>query len=113
MQTEVTIHVFAHDRELRAWLVDELALMSPTIDVQTTDTLVSGAAHLLIVGLDALEPRDVARLAELLERRAVPVIGIGTAAPSLATAAFACVLDAKLTSKQLKRAVRDALAAPL
>ncbi|HEX5061873.1 MAG TPA: hypothetical protein VFV99_21040 [Kofleriaceae bacterium] len=110
MPTEVIIRVFAHDHDLRGWLVDELALMSPTIEVQTTAILDAGAAQLLIVGLDALLPAELATLGALLERRGVPVIGIGTA-PPLATA-FVCVLDAKLTSKQLKRAVRDALAAP-
>ena len=112
MATEVIIRVFAHDHDLRGWLVDELALMSPTIEVQTTAVLDTGSAHLLIVGLDALVPAELAALGAVLERRALPVIGIGPAAPPLASAAFVCLLDAKLTSKQLKRAVRDALAAP-
>jgi hypothetical protein len=111
MPTEVIIRVFAHDHDLRGWLVDELALMSPTIEVQTTAILDAGSAQLLIVGLDALAATELEGLAAVLHARAVPVIGIG-AATALPTAAFACVLDAKLTSKQLKRAVRDALAAP-
>jgi len=112
MQAEVTIRVFAYDHELRAWLVDELALMSSTIAVQTTTVLDGGTANLLIVGLDSLQPVDVARLGGLLARRAVPVIGIGAPADSLLAAAFVSLLDAKLTSRQLKRAVRDSLAAP-
>lgn len=111
MLAEVTIQVFAHDHELRGWLIDELALMSPTIDARTADAIDGGPAQLLIVGLDSLAPAEIERLATVLDDRAVPVIGIGVAT-TLPAAAFASVLDAKLTSKQLKRAVRDALAAP-
>ena len=107
MQTEVRIRVLSHDHELRAWLVDELALISPTIEVQTVDTLDTTGTQLLIVGLDTLDADDVARLRELT----IPVIAIGT--PIVGLAPVACVLDAKLTSKQLKRAVRDLLAQPL
>ena len=108
MQTEVRIRVLTTDRELRAWLVDELALMSPTIEVQTTETLDGAGASLLIVGLDALAAADLERLRELT----VPVIAIGVPNAQLAGSSV-CVLDPKLTSKQLKGAVRDCLATPL
>jgi hypothetical protein len=107
MLTEVRIRVITSDRDLRAWVVDELALMSPTIEVQTADTLDAADADLLIVGLDALPAAAAERLREL----SIPVIGIG-APPSVLAGSSVCVLDAKLTSKQLKRAVRDSLALP-
>jgi hypothetical protein len=110
MQPEVRVRVFAHDRELRAWLVDELALISPTIDVQTIDVLDATGVQLLVVGLEALTAVDVERLCELVDATAVIAIGVPTA--RLASARFACVLDDTLTSKQLKRAVRETLASP-
>jgi hypothetical protein len=109
MQTEVCVRVFSHDQELRAWLVDELALLSPTIDVQTVDALDGAVAHLLIVGLDMLTLADAERLRELAP--ATPVIAIGSPTSQLAATPFVCVLDTKLTSKELKRAVRDSLSA--
>jgi hypothetical protein len=109
MQPEVRVRVFAHDQELRSWLVDELALLSPTIEVQTVDALDTGA-NLFIVGLDALTIADAERLRELAP--ATPVIAIGLPSSQLAATPFACVLDTKLTSRELKRAVRDTLANP-
>ena len=115
MPAEVRVRVFARDRELRSWLVDELALISPTIEVHTSETIdaiASGIAELWIVGVDALTTPDEACLHELVAKRAAAVIAIGSLSPRLAHAPFACVLDAKLTSRQLKRAVRDALTTP-
>ncbi|HEY5920075.1 MAG TPA: hypothetical protein VIV11_00330 [Kofleriaceae bacterium] len=105
MQTEVRIRVLSRDRELRAWLVDELALLSPTIEVQTIDTLDTTGTQLLIVELDGLATADVDRLCKLT----IPVIAIGAPHAQLATAPCVCMLDAGLTSKQLKRAVLDSL----
>jgi hypothetical protein len=110
MQAEVCVRVFAHDQELRSWLVDELALLSPTLDVKTVDALDDAPAQLLIVGLDALSLADAERLCELAP--ATPVIAIGSPSSRLATTPFVCVLDTELTSKQLKRAVRETLANP-
>ena len=107
MQTEVRIRVITNDRDLRAWLADELALMSPTIAVESADTLDASGADLLIVGFDAVPAAHVERLREL----PMPVIGIGAPPAALAGSAI-CILDAKLTSKQLKRAVGDCLALP-
>ena len=106
MQIEVRVLVHTVDRELRMWLVDELALISPTIEVHTADTLDTTGADLLIVGLDALTAADIDRLRTL----SIPVIAIGVEPAQLAGAPQICVLDAKLTSRQLKRAVRDSLA---
>lgn len=111
MPPEVRVRVFAHDRELRSWLLDELALLSPTIEIQTSDTLHSldNQVELWIVGLELLTVADATHLCELVDRRAAPVIAIGSVTSQLASAPFVCVLDAKLTSKQLKRAVRESL----
>ena len=108
MQTEVRIRVLTNDQELRAWLVDELALISPTIEAQIAESLDTTGADMLIVGLDSLPAAHV----ELLRELSIPVIAIG-ATPNTLSGSRVCVLDAKLTSKQLKRAVRDSLAMPL
>lgn len=111
MQPEVRVRVFAHDRELRTWLVDELALISPTIAIHAHDTIhaLETPAELVVVGLELLTAADAAFLCDLVDRRTPPVIAIGPLLPQLATAPFACILDATLTSKQLKRAVRESL----
>lgn len=115
MTVELRVRVYATDGELRAWLADELALMSPTIDVQTLDDvrqLDTDRAELVIAGIDMLSPADSDRLREIVERAVTPVIAIGTPPPALRALPFAYVLDARLTSKQLKRAVRECLARP-
>jgi hypothetical protein len=103
MKSEVCVRIYTRDGDLRAWLVDELALMSPTIDVHATDVLDAATAQLLIVSTDALTLADV----DVLRALAIPVIAIGPVPPQFSTIPFACVLDLKLTSKQFKRAVRD------
>lgn len=115
MPAEVHIRLYATDGELRAWLADELALMSPTIEVQAVDRvqdLDAVPAALWIVGVEATTLADAQRLDELVARRSGPVIAIGAPLQPLRAEAFTCVLDETLTSKQLKRAVRDALATP-
>ncbi len=115
MTVELRVRVYATDGELRTWLADELALMSPTIDVQTLDDirqLDPGTSDLVLAGIDTLSSADSERLREVVERHAAPVIAIGTPPPALRGVPFACVLDATLTSKQLKRAVRECLARP-
>jgi hypothetical protein len=109
MKLEVRVVIYTQDRELRAWLVDELALISPTIEARTVDALDASAAQLLIVGIDTLTLAEIDRLRALT----IPIIAIGAATRQLASLPFACVLDARLTSKQLKYAVRDTLATPL
>jgi hypothetical protein len=111
MPPEVRVRVFAQDRELRSWLLDELALISPTVEIQTSDTLhaLDIQAELWIVGVELLTVADAAYLCELVDHRTAPVIAIGPLTSQLAAARFVCVLDASLTSKQLKRAVRESL----
>ena len=83
------------------------------LTISTLQTLAAEPAALWIVGLEALSIGDADELRELVVQRSAPVIAIGAPSPPLADAPFACVLEANLTSKQLKRAVRDVLASPL
>lgn len=97
------------------WLTDELALFSPSVEVHTLDALQAldaAPADLLIVGIDALTLAEAERVREIVARRAAPVIAIGTPTSALAAVSFASVLDATLTNKQLKRAVRESLEQP-
>lgn len=115
MPAEIRVRICARDAELREWLADELALLSPTIDVQTADgldDLAAAPAELLIVGVDALSDSESEQLRTILERQRGPVIAIGTPSSVLRPEVFTYVLDARLTSKQLKRAVRDCIARP-
>lgn len=104
--------LYVRDSELRTWLVDELALLSPSMEVLAVDRVqaLDAASELAIIELDALSLADVDFVAELIGRRATAVIAIGTPTGVLGAAAFAHVLAAELTSKQLKRAVRETLA---
>ena len=115
MQPEIRINVYALDTELRAWVADELVLMSPTVAVQAAASIAAldegGQAQLYIVGVDALSLADAQHLRELLDRRRAPVIAIGAPGSALAGASFAAVLDGAVTSKQFKRAVREVLGA--
>lgn len=112
MEPEIRVHVYALDTELRAWLVDELVLMSPTVAVQAAASMAAldeGQAQLYVIGVDTLSLADAQHLRELIDRRRAPVIAIGAPGSALAGAAFAAVLDGAVTSKQLKRAVRELL----
>ena len=115
MPPDARVCLYAPDAELRAWLADELALL-PSIEVHALDAvqaLETAPAELLIVSIDALTLADSERVREIVALRTTPVIAIGTPTSSLATVGFTSVLDATLTSKQLKRAVRESLAQPL
>ena len=109
MKTEVRVRIYARDRELRAWLVDELALMSSSIAAQADDVLDATGAQLVIVGADALTLAEL----EYLRALTIPVIAIGAPANAHASMSFAYLLDARLTSRQLKRAVREVLGSPV
>jgi len=106
---QIRVHVFARDSDLRDWLLDELALMSPfgSIEARAVDTLEHAAQPaLLLVGLDQMTRADVEQLRELICRHLL-VVGIGSPQRLHVPLDLQVVLDTKLTSKQLKRAVRD------
>jgi hypothetical protein len=103
------IQVFARDADLRAWLLDELALLSPAsaVEVRALDTLEQTAAtDVLIVDIDHLNEGDIELLRSAILRH-TSVIAIGSPHALSVRLDFTCVLDTRLTSKQLKRAVRD------
>ena len=105
----IRVHVFAHDHELRAWLLDELALMSPfgSVEVETVDALDRAAAcDVLIAGLERMTTSEAEVLRDMIAQHRI-VIAIGAPQALQMRLDFRCVLDAKLTSRQLKRAVRD------
>jgi hypothetical protein len=109
----VRVRLFARDGELRVWLTDELALMSPHVEldvVESVHALDAAAAELWIVGLDALTLAEDERLAELAARRTTPIIAVGTPTSAHERVGFAYRLDAEPTSKQLKRVVRELIA---
>lgn len=101
-----TLCVCASDGELRAWLVDELSLMTwigqLDLEVVTTVGDVGGERDLVIIGLDRMPPDQVAALDARTWR--APTIAIGTAAPGLR---LERVLPANTTSRELKQAIRD------
>src|SRR5687767_5612856 len=106
---QTRVRVFAHDPELRAWLVDELALMSPfgSVEVEEIDALdAAGSCDVLIAGLENVTADEAVKLRELIAQH-VFVIAIGAPQAVQMRLDFRCVLDTKLTSRQLKRAVRD------
>jgi hypothetical protein len=115
MPVEMTVRVrlYARDGELRSWLEDELALMSPAVQLDVVDSvqaLADAAAELWIVGLDALTLAEDERLAEVAAPRTTPIIAIGTPTSAQQRLAFAYRLDTEPTSKQLKRAMRELIA---
>jgi hypothetical protein len=105
----VRVSVFAHDAELRQWLLDELALLSPPFEVRALETLEHAGNDLLIVGLDCMRTHDIEQLRAVILRR-ITVIAIGSPQVLHDPLDFAFVLDPELTSHQLKRALRDSTA---
>jgi hypothetical protein len=103
------IQVFTRDSDLRTWLLDELALMSPgsSVEVRALDSLEqSSATDLLIVDIDHLNEGDVEQLREAILKH-TSIIAVGSPHRLPVPLDFTCLLESKLTSKQLKRAVRD------
>jgi hypothetical protein len=106
----VRVAVFAPDDELRAWLVEELTLMAwkgaldlVTLTAVTADALKTASLDLLIVDLDRMSLADVDVIAT--RTSTAPVIGIGTLRDHRVDR-FEQVLGPRLTSRELKRAIR-------
>jgi hypothetical protein len=104
----IRVGLFAPDDELRAWLVEELTLMTwmgalqlatlPNVASLDPDTL-----DLLIVDLDRLSAADVQSIAT--RTWAAPVIAIGTP-HDRREYKFDYVLGTGLTNRELKQAIR-------
>lgn len=103
---QIRVSVYAMDLELRAWLVDELELMTwiGTLQLDTVPALeaIAPDRDLVIVGLDRLPPDQLA----VLRARVwgAPTIAIGSPPADLA---FDRVLPVNVTSRELKQAIRE------
>ena len=107
----IRICIVAADDELRSWIVDELRLMSwmtaPAVDAHASlADLQPDGATIVIVGLDRLATGELDRLRA--RTWTAPVIGVGDGGADLR---LARVLGARLTSRELKLAIRELLAA--
>jgi hypothetical protein len=106
----IRVAVFAPDDELRGWLVEELSLMTwmgalqlDTLTAMTLDAIEPDALDLLIVDLDRMSPADVQTIAT--RSWTAPVIAIGTVRDPREYR-FDQVLGSRLTSRELKQAIR-------
>ena len=103
------IALWIAEEDLRTWVMEELLLITwvsqPVIVTVADVSLVDpDLTSLLVVGVDRLAPRDL----ELVRRWTVPVIAIGADAGI----PRAQVLGPKLTSRELKQALRATLQTP-
>jgi hypothetical protein len=102
----IRVCVCANDDDLRAWILDELLLMTWVgaleLDPITRLRDARSGANLVIVGTEGLGPGDL----DHLHAVTAPVIAVGTAPAGIA---FASVLSTKLTSRELKQAIRGTL----
>ena len=98
----VRVCIYAHDDELRTWLVDEVALMTwiGNVQLECVTSLDELAADLVIVGADRLSGDE----RRALDRRSWPVIAVGNP-----DAIADRVLGPGLTSRELKQAIREVL----
>jgi hypothetical protein len=100
------------DDELRAWLADELALMTwiGSLRIEPTESLPTwDGLSLVIAEVDALSAEQLEVLRCSGTRTHVIAIATSPTPPGIA---FAGVLNATLTSRQLRSAVRGCLMAP-
>jgi hypothetical protein len=107
----IRVRVCSPDQELRAWLLDELALMTwiGPLDLDCVDSLAAedvqrGAVDLVIVGVDGLPDVEVAMLRG--RSWAPPVIAIGATRSELSSVVDRA-FGANVTSRQLKQAIRE------
>ena len=96
--------------DLRSWVMEELLLMTwvsqPTIvTAHDLDAIDPADVSLLVLGVDRVAPRAL----EVARTWTVPVIAIGTSPAGISRAHS---LGAKLTSRELKQALRATLLAP-
>jgi hypothetical protein len=101
------ICVCAAEPELRAWLLEELSLMTwpGALQLTTLARYAPADADLVIVGLEQL---DAGELAQLRERRSITplLLAIGT----LPHGVWADrLLDPRTNSRELKQAIRELL----
>lgn len=109
----IRVALFAPDDELRGWLVEELSLMTwmgalqlDTLTAMTMDAIDPDALDLLIVDLDRMSAAEVQAIAT--RSWTAPVIAIGTLLDRREYQ-FDHVLGSRLTSRELKQAIRKAV----
>ena len=114
VQTEsMRIVVCTADDELRAWIFDELVLMSWGVKprfqtiTQLSDMLRPDRVGLLIVSMDALAPGDVERMRDRPWK--APIIGIGI--PERLGLGFDRILSSRPTSRELEAVIGDLIPA--
>lgn len=97
------------DDDLRAWIVEELRLMTWIGELELTSAATPADApaqlELLILGSDGLTAGDLERVAQ--RRRTTPVIAVGSTHMT-ADRSF----GPKLTSRELKQAIRELVFTP-
>jgi hypothetical protein len=97
------------DEDLRAWIVEELRLMTWIGEVELGAVAALAEAppqlELLIIGSDGLSPGDLDRIAS--RRRATPIVAVGAT-----TIAADRMFGPKLTSRELKQAIRELVFTP-
>ena len=109
----VRVAVFAPDDELRGWLLEELSLMTwmgvlqlDAVTSMTNPTVDLDGLDLLIVEIDRLSAADAQAIATRTWN--APVIAIGTPREQRAEP-YEHVLSSRLTSRELKQAIRKAV----
>jgi hypothetical protein len=100
----IRVCVCGQDEDLRAWIIEELRLMTWIGEVELTSAASLAEAppqlELLILGSDGLTTSELERVAQ--RRRSTPVISVGSS-PIGADRSF----GPKLTSRELKQAIRE------
>lgn len=107
------IGVLAPNDDLRAWLLDELALMTSVGAFEVTaaanaEQLPLDSLSLLIVALPRMDAEDLDALRALRSRCGnTPVIAVGASPRDMQIGELTRVLGLDLTSRELKRAIRE------
>jgi hypothetical protein len=100
----IRVCVCGPDEELRAWIAEELALMTwlGSVQLESSASLLDEpqAYQLVIAGLDGASDEEVDRLAA--RNWTTPLIAIGSRSVPAHR-----VLGTRLTSRELKQAIRE------
>ena len=105
----IRVCVCGADEDLRAWIVEELRLMTWVGEVELTSvaSLADAPAQLelVILGSDGLTQADLERVS--VRRRTTPVIAVGNT-----VIAAERTFGPRLTSRELKQAIRELVFTP-
>jgi hypothetical protein len=105
----IRVCVCGTDEDLRAWIVEELRLMTWIGEVELSSVASLADApvqlELVILGSDGLTQSDLERIAA--RRRTTPVIAVGNT-----VVAAERTFGPRLTSRELKQAIRELVFVP-